>query len=293
MTSLVDDLSRDALTIRSNNNFAAALRSFAIGYSKIFRHNVLLTRLATEEARHVLGIFMLHSHFTRDPLDPGSGITLSRTQDFAHTHGLATRNRVAALLLLLRTGGYMQQVSDAKDKRIKRMEPTRPALDVSKEIFSAFLAPLSLLYDAPGLVNRMEDSDQLLKRIAMHAHGYFTEHGSLVEQLPAMRLFIGRNGGYEILLRLITADRPGEVLPDRTRYFQYSGVARDFRVSRVHVRRLIEDAQKAGYLTLHAEGGRAIEVHDSLIAMTEHFVSLHLSLIWQAAKHCVSGAQNL
>jgi hypothetical protein len=275
----------EALTLRSHPEFKAARNVFARRYVSVLKNNQILIHMATDEVRQVVGAYVLDRHFSHSPGDPSSGLTVSDVQAFCTSHALAGHNRIGTLLNLLRESGHLRQRKEAHDRRIKRLEATPAAIAVSKKLLTPYLLALSLLEQSSHAISQLEADDALLVGIVQFSNRYFLAHGSLVDLVPDLRLFMARNAGYEILLKLISTDLHGEVATDRTVHFHYGATADYFGVSRVHVRRLIEDAEKAGYVKLHAPGGRAVEIHPSLTEMIDNFTALQLALLLQGVKH--------
>ncbi len=238
--------------------------------------------MATDEIRLIVGAYVLNRHFAYSSSDPSSGVTVADVQSFCTLHALAGHNRIGALLNALRQAGYLRQTKDLRDKRIKRLEATRAGLTIAKQIITPYLQALAQLQHVDHAVRRVEIDDGFLGALARHCSNYFLIHGTLVDLVPEMRLFMARDAGFEILLKLVATEMPGEILKDRTVHFHYGAVADYFGVSRVHVRRLLEDAAEEGYLTLHGPGGRAIEIHANLFELVDNFVALQMALLLQA-----------
>lgn len=276
--------------MRSHPEFRSARNVFARRYISVLKNSQVLIHLATDEVRHVVGAYVLDRHFSYARAEPSAGLTVSDVQAFCTERALAGHNRIGTLLNLLRQNGYLRQKKDAGDRRIKRLEATPAAIVACRKILTPFLLALSLLEQASNAIAQMEADEAFLGRIAHFSSQYFQAHGSLVDQVPGLRLFMDRSAGYEILLKLISTDQAGEMLSDRTVHFHYGATADYFGVSRVHVRRLLEDAESAGYVTLHTPGGRAVEVHPSLIDMIDNFIALQLALLLEGVNYAATPA---
>lgn len=238
--------------------------------------------MATDEIRFMLGAHILSHHFAGSPIDLSAGITVADIQAFCNTHGLTGRNRISALLTMLRKSGYLRQIKNPRDNRIKRLEATRAGITISKQLISPHLQALTQLQWASHAARRVEIDDAFLGTLARYCSNYFKLNGTLVDLVPEIRLFMAREAGFEILLELISTEMKGAILKDRTVHFHYAAVADRFGVSRIHVYRLIENAAEAGYVTLHCTGGRAIEIHASLFELTDSFIALQLALLRQS-----------
>lgn len=110
--------------------------------------------------------------------------------------------------------------------------------------------------------------------------------GRIPEIIPAIRLFMGRDAAYMILLRLWISDPSGAVPPRQPVALPYGEVGKRFGVSRAHVRKIMEAAQAKGYLERQAEGGQAIRVLPPLVELFEECLALQLAYL----SHCAGVA---
>jgi hypothetical protein len=285
------DVFEGAARLRTSPQFPAAMHLFAALYPETFNNNFIFTRIATEDVRQIIGIYMWRSHFLRDFNDPNSGVTVSGTQAFCAERGLAGHNRVAALLTLMRHGGFLIPAPASPDRRVKRFEPSPKAYAITRELFSAFLRPLSLLTQDQTYLDRLSANDDLMRDIFVAGFDFYMQHGFLVDAIPALKLFVSRNAGFEIMLKLVTAPPAGGGLDPHIVTFPYAEIAQYLTVSRVHVRRLVEDAEQDGYLDILEQGGRLIALKPSLLDLAERAVALDLAWVWQGTQVAQTGQQ--
>lgn len=273
------DVLAAAACLRSHPQFRLALQLFAELYPETFSNNFIFTRIATEEVRQIIGIYMWRSHFLRDVNDPNSGITVSATQAFCSARKLAGPNRVAALMTLMRHGGFIALAQDSKDRRVKRLEPTPKAFAITRELFSAFLRPLSLLTEDKNYLDRLAANDDLLSDLFVAGFDFYQQHGFLADAIPELQLFMSRNAGFEMMLKLATAPKVENGADPLIVTFPYAEIAKYLTVSRVHVSRFVEDAEQAGYLAVLEPGGRSIKLDPSLLDLAERAVALNLAWV--------------
>jgi hypothetical protein len=118
------------LSFRSQPGFAAALPTYAALMPQYFADNTLLNKVVTEAWRFEMLVYTLYLYDTRDPADPGSGLTLSNLQRICAQQNCASKGRVLAILSLMRVGGYLRQQKSELDSRIKHLEPTKKFVPV-------------------------------------------------------------------------------------------------------------------------------------------------------------------
>lgn len=274
------DVLAAAALLRSHPRFWSSLQLFAELYPAAFENNFIFSRIATEEIRQIIGIYMWNRHFLRDVDVPRSGLTISAVQDFCSARGLAGPKRVAALMMLMRHGGFIAPAFDDRDLRVKRVEPTPKAMAVTRDLFSAFLRPLSLLTGDQGYLNRLAANNDLLRDIFGAGLDFYLRHGFLSDAIPELQFCTSRNAGFEMMLKLVAAPAKGDTTDARIVSFPYADISKSLTVSRVHVSRFVEDAEHAGHLVVLEPGGRAIALRPSLFDLAERSVALSLAWVW-------------
>lgn len=279
----------EAARLRKQPGFQDAVRLNAEELLSFYERQPLLNHLVSEEARWLTGGFILFLHFTRRPDDPTSGATLARVQAMAVDHGLASPGRIAALVGLMRLGGFVKQVSVSGDRRMRRLEPTESLLGYSRRWLAAHLGPLALASPADDHRALHEKDPTFLERYYREAGRLYFGGGRIPELIPAIRLFMGRDAAYMILLRLWISDPSGAVPPRQPVALPYGEIGKRFGVSRAHVRKIMEAAQAEGYLELLAEGGQAIRVMPPLIDLFEDCFALQLAYLAHCARVAARG----
>jgi len=274
---LPSEILKAAAQIRRHPKFQAAVRLNAESLLSFYERQPLLNHLVSEEARWLTGGFILFLHYTRDPNDPTSGATLARVQDLAVKHHLASPGRIAALVGLMRLGGFIKQVNVGADRRLRRLEPTKAFLGYSRRWLSAHLGPIALVSAADDYRALHEKDPTFIERYYREAGRLYFAGGRIPDLMPAIRLFMDRDAAYMILLRLWISDPGGVVPPQQPVALPYKEIGSRFGVSRAHVRKLMEACAERGYVELLAEGGQAIRVLPPLVDLFEDCLALQLA----------------
>jgi hypothetical protein len=278
-----DDIAREAAAFRAHPRFQDAMRLKAERLLASYTGQPLLNKLVGEEARWMIGGFALFLHFTRDLDDASAGATLARIQALCTAYRQASPGRVAALVGLMCLSGHLARVTARSDRRVRRLEPTEAMLAVVREWMRAHLGPLHLLDDAidPGAL--VEDP-RYVPAFYREAGELFFAGSRVIEAVPGIRLFMGRDAGYMVLLRLWLAAPDGSLPPRGRLALPYEATGRQFGVSRAHVRKLMEQAAREGLVAIHEDGGRAITVLPPLIELFEQSVALQLANLARCAR---------
>ncbi|MFB9265996.1 hypothetical protein ACFFWD_23050 [Bradyrhizobium erythrophlei] len=290
----IDDLNlpvwvrEDAKRLQAHPAFQSALRLHAELVSENFEKTSALIRIMSEEARYLICIALLAMHHSRDPHDPGAGATLTRLQAFAARFELTGPNRVAALVALMQHAGYLDQVRASSDRRVKRFEPTKMGLAIAEASTVATLKPIQLFSETHDYVQVMRDDTQFIGRYYSEGLRFYADGARLVSALPECHLFQRQNAGREVMFKLwIALTDKGRTAPAVVSC-PYGQLARCFRVSRGHIRRMIEKGERQGLFTVHAPGGQAIGILPSFIHLHETLTALEFALMLRAADTAAS-----
>jgi AraC-like DNA-binding protein len=230
--------------LRAHPKFADAMRKSNAGLVSMYQGSHLLNWLMDDRARLLFGYFALYLHFSRDPAVPSSGLTPTRMKSMCVELDVCSPGRAAAMLSLMRFGGYLEMAPATRDMRQRPLVATdkliRLIADRQRVHFSA-MAPLfpdgdKLLraFDRPAFLSG------LVAAMARHYHAGFR----LVTHAPGLELFGDRNAGILILASLLIAGEPGDTMPPRRPVpISISAMARRFKVSRPHVLKLVREAE--------------------------------------------------
>jgi CRP-like cAMP-binding protein len=138
--------------------------------------------------------------------------------------------------------------------------------------FDAMAPVLPEIAAAMAVVRQADFTAALIRRLGER----FFAGLRLVEHAPGFELFADRNAGVLIAYSLLLAGERGDAFPpQRPVRLSISAAARRFGVSRVHVRKLLRDAEDEGYL---ARTGSA----DGEVALQPRFIDATLDFIASA-----------
>jgi hypothetical protein len=185
---------------------------------------------------------------------PG-GLTFSRLSELLDQSGITSARRARPMLIYLQFIGYIEP-APADDARVKRWRPTARMAQAFRRRMAEDLAGIRAIDpDIDALAARFDED-------AVFA-GWMRVLGDLILALLArhqpldddLDLFSRRTAGMALMAELLFGGEPEGPFPPvgRVRY-SLAGLARRNKVSRMHVRRLLTDAEKAGFLTQAGEG---------------------------------------
>lgn len=243
-------LSAEAIAqLQQHPDFTDAIVAAARGSLELHRAGRLMNWILSDRARALLPFLLLYLDATTQPGDPRSGVTTSRMKAFCVETELCSEGRATAMLALMRLSGFLEPVPGKDDKRVHRSRPTHKLLESVR-------ARLTRQFNAMALViPQMRDAahrigDPHFERALWRLLGeQFLSGVRIMDYAPDLAFFAERSAGMVILFRLLLSGEAGDTLPpSRPLPISIAALAREFKVSRTHVLRLLRDAEAADIL---------------------------------------------
>lgn len=259
-----DGSDNDASFVAARDATIAALVAF-------FTDSNLAPRSLAEEKLFLAFACILALNVEQDPEDRATWLTLGRVQEVVTSQGFVSRNTVEAQVASLIKYGFLERQTVPSDRRVRILVPTAK-MRASVRAFVVAHRPLAASRPACALVagargraalNDIERafSTRLPAFMAMRRRHLEARH------------FLDRDSGYLIMLLLLqSAHGPDRLMAS----MPYGEIAQRARVSRTHVRLLLERAQREGLLVLRSPGGKDIELTPRLWQVANRWFADHL-----------------
>lgn len=234
--------------LREHPKFTPACRQAVVSNVALYDGNRLINLLLGDRGRSTISFFCLYLHALRDPNDARSGLTLTRLKAVCADQNVASPGRIEAFTVLMRVLGFLQKSPGDNDRRVRQLTPT-------ERMFAAYHSRWSALIDAISIVQpeaaRLHEDfkDPAFTRAFLRSSGdRFLSGFRPIADPRARALFGERNAGLVIAGSLLTAGGAGDFPPRHPVSVSISALARQFGVSRVHVRKLLRDAAQGGFI---------------------------------------------
>ena len=241
--------------LRADPRYPKAVRTFAGNMLAAGDVDRLLDGILKDAGRNVAALCAVHLHFT-------GGLTLPRLKALCASFGLVSPGRARALLLYLRYLGFVERSTMHKKGAPALYVPTQRFLDTWRDHQRAVLNAVQILEPAIGLLIDRFDEPGVFETYSKTLCEAFLDAAQQTNVDTAyFRVFMHRNAGIQIIHALLCADGDDSFPPTRAIPFSLSATARRFRVSRIHVRRLIDAAEQEGLL--HFSHGGAIVLQEA------------------------------
>lgn len=231
--------------LKSAPGFHDAVQRMATALVEHHRGNRVLNAILSDRGRFFAVLFMLDLHFRRH--DEGIGLTPGRLKELCVEQGICSATRAGALLALMKLAGYVAPAPDRRDRRLRELVPTERLIAQQRARWHYhFVAAAPLLPAAARAVQAL-DNPEFVQGLARLLSSHFRAGFRFVDHVPALRLFGERNGGMFLLFTLVSSASPTLKCHDPIPV-SISGLARGISSSRVHVLKLLRDAESEGFV---------------------------------------------
>ncbi len=232
--------------LRANPRYPDAARAFARAMLAQAQADRALDTVLKDAGRNVAVKCLAYLHVT-------GGMTLPRLKALCASTGLVSPGRARTLLLYLQHLGYAK-VSSRRDARSPtRYEPTARFLETWRLQMCATLESAAVIEPAVSRVLASLDAQTVFEGYVRRIGEAYLEGLKDVDTAdPFFRTFMHRYAGTQIVHSWVLA-ATDTFPPRRPIAFQLTETALRFSVSRLHVRRMMDAAQRDGLLRV-AEG---------------------------------------
>ena len=263
-----------AQDVLAHQRFAAARMDYVDAALALYQGDAFLTRLLVEAARHVVFTMIVCLDAGTDPDDPATWATLAVLKQQMAQYGLSSPRRIESLVALLVHNGFLQSIPSARDGRRRVLKPTAKMLSTDQDWLAASYLPLHVMFPDPGfgaVMRREATFHRALRRVAT---GFFGRGAQILGGNPDIMLFLERDAGILILLRLVQMAGA----PDgRAVELDCARTGARFGISRTHVQKILQDAARAGLVGLSGRGGRLVTLSPRVWRALDRFLAESMS----------------
>jgi hypothetical protein len=269
--------------MRAHPGFVPACRQAIAASIALYDGNRLINLLLGDRGRSAISFCCLYLHALRDPNDARSGLTLTRLKAICADQNIASPGRIEAFAVLMRVLGFLEKSPGDNDRRVRQLVPTERMLAAYRNRWRAIIDALSTMHpQAVQLREDMENPD-FVRAFLRSSGDRFLAGFRPLSNPTARALFGERNAGFAIAGSLLIAGGADDFPPRRPLSVSISALARQFGVSRVHVRKLLRDAESESFIARPAGDNAGIVVLPPLTeAIFDMFANLFLVMIASA-----------
>lgn len=234
--------------ILAHPRFRAARSAWVRAMCTLYEGKPFLTRLLIEAGRSVVFFNILVLDAACNPDDRSTWSTIGLLQQTVGAYGVTSERRVHDLVRRLVQTGYVRSEASTVDRRLRLLIPSEKMREHHRDWLKAFYQPLEVMFPDPGYGPPCQ-GDALFQRAWLAAGRDMLGYSArLMAENTVMILFMAREAGTAILIKLFEL---ADGQPDGTEQeVSFAGLGDAFGVSRTHVRLLLSDAARLGYIGL-------------------------------------------
>jgi DNA-binding MarR family transcriptional regulator len=287
---LADVKFRSSDEILAHPRFAPARIAFVDAVLALYEDDPFLTRLLLEAGRYVTFGNIMCMHARYDETDRSTWPTTGRLKETMRQFGVSSPRRVEALVARLVHSGFLEMVPAKQDRRVHILTPTERMFDQDLDWLAAHYLPLHVLFPDAGYASmvRRDRSFQMAQRLVCMD---FLGHGAdILESNPGIMLFLARDAGVMILIKLIQMTHDAKDSSETG--LSYRDIGARFGVSRTHVRDVLLEAERAGFVQLSSRGGQLVQLTPAVMQVFDRFTADSMSghdLMFQIALKTMAG----
>jgi hypothetical protein len=222
--------------------------------------------------RLIIGNLALYLHYSRDPADPGSGLSASRLKTICAEQKVCSRGRALAVMALMRKAGDLVPATCQVDQRLRLFVPTEKLINACRQYWEAIFCGMAVVIPRRSDAIAALQREDVLAGFLRAFGGYFCAGMRLFKPGGGLTPFAQRNAALAILFSLFVASeqnrRAGSPATVR---ISIAELARRFGVSRPQVVRVLDNAVAAALVERSGPDGLDIMVLPRLRSATEDF----------------------
>ena len=228
------DISPAALAVLIGHpDFDIAMIGVARRLVDEYRASWLMNRILSDRDRMVAAYMALDLYFT----DPARrGFTLAQLRLEAERHGFASRGRMTAWTASLRVLGML---APGAPGRPQRLVPTLKFLAMFRTRMDDFYQCIGLIHPVAGFNHAALERDGFVADLAAGFAEPYHSGQRILEATPELATLADREAGVILLMSIKLKEVAGEAIT-------IADLAREFIISRAHVRSVLHDASALG-----------------------------------------------
>lgn len=255
------------------------------GFADAARQAAVLATVAPDADPVLFGLFRDTGRFVSAMLalylDASGKLTHATLSRLVNDLGRAGFGRVSAMLLFMRSIGYIAPAPPAADQREKRFVPTARMSDAVLRRFRREFALAAPFHPACARAGAMLDTPEGFAAFCVAAGevtlGAFRQP---VEE-PSLNVFSGRVGGMTMLAHMLLSVEGAAAFPRAGRVtVSLSALSRRCRVTRGQVGHVLKAAEAAGFMV---RDDREWLLSEALTAQVRLFTAVRVLLLAQIA----------
>ena len=236
--------------LAADPRFAAAARTLARNMLAATAGDEALDGIFKDAGRYVAAMLGVYLHVS-------GGLTLPRLKAFCVSSGFVSPGRARDLLQLQQHLGFVVMLSPAGGGKPALYAPTDMLMAAWRGHLRAALEAACVVEPAAGrLLTRLDEPGLFETFARLHVEGLMESARTLDQGSAYVRVIMHRHAGTQIMWALLTegAGEADDFPPRGELPISVSGAARRFGVSRIHIERMLDEAERENLLRWDRKG---------------------------------------
>lgn len=251
--------------ILAHPRFGAARTAYIEAILGLYEHDRFMSQLLIEAARSIVFFNTLAIYAGYDVADRATWPTISLLKQTLAPFGLSTARRVDGLITQLVRSGYLTLSTAPGDRRVRVLTPTEKMIAHDLDWLAAHYRPLRVMFPETGYDQPTRRDPVFQKTLRRISRGFMEYAAQFMASNPEVMFFMEHDAGTMILIKMIHLGKTVSMAQ-----LSFSELGDKFGVSRTHVRKIVQEAEKRGLL--HRTES-AISVAPALTKAYDRFVA--------------------
>jgi len=255
----------------------AAGQALAGGMLAIADSDDALDSVFKDAGRYVAAMCAYYLHII-------GGLTLPALKAACARSQMLSPGRTRALLMFLLHLGYFELVAESAGGRPAVYRPTPGFVAVWRDHLRVALEAAVRIEPGVGrLIGRLDEPGVLETVTRIQAEELLSATVGADVDIPFYSIFMNRHAGTQIVWSLMTGAKDSAFLSEEPIPLSVTGTAKRFQVSRIHVRRMLDDAERAGLLRELGDG-TVLLLDDARLIIRFHYALQLVHLLTTSSK---------
>ncbi|MGF6190190.1 hypothetical protein [Serratia sp. 2723] len=246
----------------------AAVEAYYNEARKIYLTHPLYFKMMFKSNRNVIFLAILGGYYTlKSP-------SFKWVKKLCINNELLSANAVGSFISFLQVGGRLAIGRDEQDKRKLTYQPTAKGVNEVRELIGSLLLAYSMIYPEFDFA-QMVDHDDFMADFFKNYTQVIVKEMFVHDAVPDSRAFLTKDGGHMMMFHLyIESLRQGTLSVQ----YNYLKASTEFSVSRSHIKRCFQAAERLDLLNLRQDG-KTIELKPRFIDMVREVFCFFLATV--------------
>ncbi|KZR34908.1 hypothetical protein [Enterobacter genomosp. S] len=254
--------------IKGSQNFKSLVSLHEELVVKVYSRKPLFYKMVFKHERFLLALCIYGYHFKINR--PTLKQIKKRIVD---DYNLASPSTFSSFITMLHFTGRLELLKTPGDRRSKHFAVTRSVLDETWDLLMTMIKPYASIYRVKR-IEQLAFSESIIEDFFSKYIDFIENDITIIKQFNELELFLNRDGGHMIILRIYIEYIRKETLSIDLAPKELASYA---SVSMMHINNILHSAAKSGLLSVERRTG--IRINEKFVSLFENYFAFYLSQI--------------